>query len=177
MIEPEDEHRTLNLEPRTLNLEQDQSERLDQAPAVPESTGPKARKYDLEERLLEFAATVIDVSEKLPSTRAGNHIASQLLRAGTSPYGNHGEAQSPESVDDFIHKMKICLKELRESHRWARLIERKRWLANDSQLAFILRESDELIRIFKASVQTAERNRATGQRGGRSNAAHPQGRG
>ncbi len=99
------------------------------------SAGRIERKYDLEERLLEFAAAVIDVSEKLPNTRAGNHLAGQLLRAGTSPYGNHGEAQAPESADDFIHKMKICLKELRESLRWARLIHRKRWLGRDDQLS------------------------------------------
>ena len=123
------------------------------------------RKYDLEERLLEFAVVVIDVSEKLPNTRAGNHVAGKLLRAGTSPYGNHGEAQAPESADDFIHKMKICLKELRETKRWARLIDRKNWLPDDPQLKFVLRESEELIRIFKASVQTAERNKAARRRG------------
>ncbi len=122
------------------------------------------RKFDLEERLLEFAAVVIDVSEKLPNTRAGNHLAGQLLRAGTSPFGNHGEAQAPESAEDFIHKMKICLKELRETFRWARLIDRKQWLGNDGQLAFVLREGDELVRIFKASIQTAERNRASARR-------------
>ena len=119
----------------------------------------------MEERLLEFAAVMIDVSEKLPNTRAGNHLAGQFLRAGTSPYGNHGEAQAPESAEDFIHKMKICLKELRESLRWARLINHKRWLGGDGQLAFVLRESDELIRIFKTSIQTAERNRASSRRG------------
>ena len=127
------------------------------------TSGPAAaatRKYDLEERLLEFAAVVIDLSEKLPNTRAGNHLAGQFLRAGTSPYGNHGEAQAPESADDFIHKMKICLKELRETLRWGRLIDRKHWLGSDAQLSYLLRESDELIRIFKASIQTAERNRA-----------------
>ena len=119
----------------------------------------------MEERLLEFAAAVIDLSEKLPNTRAGNHLAGQFLRAGTSPYGNHGEAQAPESAEDFIHKMKICLKELREALRWARLIDRKQWLGGDGQLAFVLRESEELVRIFKASVQTAERNRASKRRG------------
>src|SRR6266498_1633769 len=89
-----------------------------------------ARAYDLEERLLEFASVVIDVSDKLPDTRPGNHLAGQLLRSGTSPYVNHGEAQSSESADDFIHKMKVCLKELREAQRWARLINRKQWLGN-----------------------------------------------
>jgi len=128
-------------------------------------TALSGRKYDLEERLLEFAAVVIDVSEKLPDTRAGNHLAGQFLRAGTSPYGNHGEAQAPESAEDFIHKMKICLKELRETLRWSRLIDRKQWLGSDNQLAFVLRESDELVRIFKASIQTAERNRANTRRG------------
>jgi four helix bundle protein len=126
--------------------------------------GDTAKKYDLEERLLEFAAAIIEVSENLPSTRAGNHISGQILRAGTSPYGNHGEAQAPESAEDFIHKMKICLKELRETHRWARLIDRKRWLIKNPHLIFVLREGDELIRIFKKSIQTAEANRAAKRR-------------
>src|SRR5437016_291361 len=125
-----------------------------------DSKPPVVREYDLEERLLEFASVVIDVSDKLPNTRPGNHLAGQLLRAGTSPYGNHGEAQSSESADDFIHKMKVCLKELREAQRWARLINRKQWLGNNGQLAFVLREGEELIRIFKASLKTAERNRS-----------------
>jgi len=73
------------------------------------------RKYDLEGRLLEFASAVIDLSENLPATRAGNHVAGQVLRSGTSPYPNHGEAEAAESRDDFIHKLKICLKELRET--------------------------------------------------------------
>jgi len=149
----------LNLELRTLNPEQ---KKIGQRTST-ENTG---RKYDLEERLLEFASAVIDVSEKLPNSRAGNHIAGQFLRSGASPYGNHGEAQAPESAEDFIHKMKICLKELRETRRWARLIERKRWLREDPQLVFILSESEELIRIFKASVQTAERNKLVKKRTG-----------
>ena len=121
--------------------------------------GSKPRQYDLEERLLTFAVKVIDVSEKLPNSRAGNHLAGQLLRSGTSPYGNHGEAQEPESAEDFIHKMKVCLKELRETRRWSRLVDRKRWLGHDNDLVFLLQEGEELVRIFKASVQTAERNR------------------
>ena len=124
----------------------------------------KERVYDLEERLLNFAVVVIDISEGLPNTRAGNHIAGQILRSGTSPYGNHGEAQEPESADDFIHKLKLCLKELRETRRWARLIERKQWRKGDPQQAVLLSEVEELIRIFKASIQTAQRNRTTSQR-------------
>jgi four helix bundle protein len=116
--------------------------------------------FDLEERLLKFAAAVIDISESLPKTRAGNHVAGQLLRSGTSPYSNHGEAESAESPDDFIHKLKVCLKELRETRRWLRLIALKKWLGGENQLLrFGLGESDELIRIFVVSIRTASNNR------------------
>lgn len=74
------------------------------------------KKYDLEERLIQFALLIIDIVEMLPNTRAGNHIAGQLIRSGTSSAFNYGEAQVAESRDDFIHKMKICLKELKETH-------------------------------------------------------------
>lgn len=129
------------------------------------------RKYDLEERLLEFASVIIDLSEKLPATRAGNHVAGQILRSGTAPYPNHGEAEAAESRDDFIHKLKICLKELRETRRWARLIKRKGWAKDETALIYILNEADELIRIFFSSIQTAKRNalnqwhRPTGEAG------------
>ena len=73
-------------------------------------------KYDLEERLIQFALLIIDIVEMLPNTRAGNHIAGQLICSGTSPAFNYAEAQVAESRDDFIHKMKICLKELKETH-------------------------------------------------------------
>ncbi len=147
----------MNLEHRTSNKQRD-------AAVCGRSVSAIGRVYDLEERLLEFAVAVIDVTERLPNTRAGNHLAGQLLRSGTSPYGNHGEAQAPESMDDFIHKFKVCLKELREARRWARLVERKNWLSEDPRLLFLLREADELIRIFKASIQTAERNRLAAAR-------------
>jgi four helix bundle protein len=120
--------------------------------------GDKNRKDDLEERLLEFASAIIDLSEKLPDSRAGNHVAGQILRSGTSPYPNHGEAEDAESREDFIHKLKLCLKELRETRRWARLIKRKGWAKDETTLIFILGEADELIRIFFSSIQTAKRN-------------------
>ena len=119
------------------------------------------RKFDLENRLLEFASALIDLSESLPDTRAGNHVAGQILRSGTSPYPNHGEAEAAESRDDFIHKLKVCLKELRETRRWARLIKRKAWVKNETILLFVLGESEELIRIFHSSIQTAKRNSQT----------------
>ena len=80
------------------------------------------RKYDLEERLLNYTINIIRVVEVLPNTMTGNHIAKQLLRSGTSPYPNHGEAQAAESNNDFVHKMSICLKELRETYRWLKVI-------------------------------------------------------
>src|SRR5437762_8036125 len=144
------EYRTTNNQHRTLN---ETSTRAYQEPQV--KTNRKI--FVLEQRLLEFASSIIDVSENLPNSRAGNHVAGQLLRSGTSPYSNHGEAESAESPDDFIHKMKVCLKELRETRRWLRLIERKIWLDGNQPLAFSLGEADELIRIFAASVRTAQR--------------------
>ncbi len=110
---------------------------------------------DLEDRLIDFAVRVLNVAESLPSTKAGNHIAGQLIRSGTSPAPNYGEAQSAESRRDFIHKMKICLKELRETLIWLQIIQRKP-LCDASRLEDILKECDELIAIFVKSVKTAE---------------------
>jgi four helix bundle protein len=113
-----------------------------------------AEKYDLEERLLEYAARFIRLVEQLPDTRAGNHVAGQLLRSGTSPLPNHGEAQAAESRKDFVHKLKICHKELRESRRWLRLIQRVP-LLKAALVQSLVDETGELIRIFAASLRTA----------------------
>jgi len=86
------------------------------------------RKYDLEERLIDFASDIIDVGEALPKTFAGNHLGGQLIRSGTSPALHYGEAQGAESRNDFIHKMKVCLKGLRETLNCLRLINRKNGL-------------------------------------------------
>ena len=114
-------------------------------------------KYDLEERLLEFTAKVVQLADSLPNTKAGNHIAGQLLRCGTSPLANHGEVEAAESRKDFLHKLRICLKELRETWRWLRLIGRLK-LAETADLRETLNEVEELIRIFAASVRTTEKN-------------------
>jgi four helix bundle protein len=112
-------------------------------------------KWDLEERLLEYSAAIVNLTERLASTRAGNHVGGQLLRSGTSPYFNHGEAEAAESRRDFIHKLGVCLKELRESQRALRLIVRVPLLDPPSSVEPVLRETDELIRIFKSSIRTA----------------------
>ena len=113
------------------------------------------RRYDLEERLLGFAVSLIRLTQALPNTRAGNHVAGQLLRSGTSPYPNHGEAQAAESPNDFVHKLRVGLKELRESHRWLRLVQRVPLVERPDQVGELVGECDELIRIFVASIRTA----------------------
>jgi four helix bundle protein len=103
------------------------------------------KKYDLEKRLIDFAVRIIDLVEILPNTRAGNHIAGQLVRCGTSPAPNYGEAQSAESRNDFIHKIKIVLKELRETKVWLQIIHRKRMIKSGSKAESLIAECDELI--------------------------------
>ncbi len=113
------------------------------------------KRESLDERLLEFAAVCIRVAEQLPASYAGRHVCGQLIRSGTAPMAHHGEAQGGESTEDFIHKMSIALKELRESERWLRLIVRVPLLKETSKVALAIAESDELQRIFYASIQTA----------------------
>ena len=119
----------------------------------------KDKKYNLEKRLIDFAVRVINVVEALPNTRAGNHIAGQLVRCGTSPAPNYGEAQSTESRNDFIHKIKIVLKELRETKVWLKIIQLKRLLKSTREIELLIPECDELISIFVTSVRTAEKNK------------------
>jgi len=118
----------------------------------------KNQVFDLGERLVEFSVRVMTVVEALPSDRLGNHVAGQMLRSGTSPSANHAEAQSAESRKDFIHKMQIALKELRETRAWLLVVERKPLIENSAKMKAILKESDELISIFVASIRTAEEN-------------------
>jgi four helix bundle protein len=115
------------------------------------------RKFDLNERLINFAVAVIDISESLPKTFAGNHIAGQLVRSGTSPALNYGEAQSAESRNDFIHKMKISAKELRETFNCLKIIQKKHWHPEDKLLP-VLNENNQLISIFVKSIETAKKN-------------------
>ncbi|MCK4623755.1 MAG: four helix bundle protein, partial [Phycisphaerae bacterium] len=91
-------------------------------------------------------------------TNIGNHIAGQLVRCGTSPAANYGEARAAESRRDFIHKMKVCLKELRETLVWLTVIKKKGLLRHFDKLDFAIEENNELISIFVTSIGTAERN-------------------
>ena len=131
---------------------------------TPEINKKKENKYDLEDRLIDFAVRIIGVAESLPNTPVGNHIRGQLIHSGTSPAPNYGEAQSAESRDDFIHKMKIALKELRETRVWLKIIQRINLAKDNEEVKKIIIESDELIPIFFVSIGTAKKNKTSEQR-------------
>jgi four helix bundle protein len=150
--------RTPNAERPTFNIEWGRHGFLINESATSEYSGTRDRRFDLEDRLLGFAVNVVELTESLPNTRAGNHIAGQLLRCGTSPLSNHGEVEAAESRKDFLHKLRVCLKELRETKRWLRLVSRLQRLGEPANLPACLNEIEELIRIFAASVKTAEKN-------------------
>jgi four helix bundle protein len=115
------------------------------------------KKYDLEDRLIGFACMAIDLAEALPKTFVGTHLANQIVRSATSPCLQYGEAQSAESRNDFIHKMKISLKELRETLNCLRLIKRKNW-HREKELDECINENNQLIAIFVKSIETAKKN-------------------
>ena len=122
------------------------------------------QKFDLEQRLPDYAARIIRWVESLPNTRAANHVGGQLLRSVPCPYLNHGEAQAAESINDFVHKMRICLKELRESLRCLRLIKTVPMIKPPSKVEQLLCETEELIKILFASIKTSEKNKAKRQK-------------
>lgn len=116
------------------------------------------RKFDLEDRLIEFALIIDDVIEDLPDSRLGKYIAGQMIRSGTSPALNYGEAMAAESTNDFIHKMKIILKELRETFVCFKIVKRKPLIRDFKKYESSYIENDELIAIFASSIKTAKRN-------------------
>jgi four helix bundle protein len=111
----------------------------------------------LAERLLDFAARIGKVVDALPGTRLGRHIAGQLVRCGTSPAPNYEEGCAAESRKDFVHKLRICLKELRESRCWLRMIV-KAELLSETKLKDLLEESNQLCNILGQSILTARQN-------------------
>lgn len=113
---------------------------------------------ELEERLIDFAVRIIKLSARLPKTPAGKHVAGQILRSGTSPAPNYGEARGAESHADFVHKLGIVLKELNETSIWLRIIQRSE-MQKKELLTDIVTENRELCRIFTASLKTARAKR------------------
>ncbi len=117
-----------------------------------------SRKYDLEERLVNYTCRMIDVVEALPATRAGNYIAGQLIRSCHSPTFNYGEVQGAESRNDFIHKMRVVLKELKECRTALKVIIKKKMINPASKMTAIFIETEELIAIIAKSIDTAQKN-------------------
>lgn len=117
-----------------------------------------AKEYNLEERLVDFAVAIIRLVDTLPNTKAANHLGGQLLRSGTSPALNYGEAQSSESRKDFVHKFKIILKELRESLVCLKILRKSNLYDAPESLDKLSRECNELVSIFVKSIVTAEKN-------------------
>ena len=116
------------------------------------------KRVNLEDRLIDFSLSVVKLLGKLPNNNIGRYLSDQLTRSGTSPAFNYGEAQSAESAKDFIHKMGICLKELRETRVGIKYIDRGKFDVDLKLLVFLLKESNELIAIFVKSIQTAKKN-------------------
>ncbi len=106
---------------------------------------------------MRFGTTTCQLANRLPRTPLGQHVALQLARSSTSTFANYGEVQSAESRRDFIHKLAICLKELRETCTWLKFI-RKMTLVPAEPVDPVLRECDELLAILSTSIRTARRN-------------------
>jgi four helix bundle protein len=103
--------------------------------------------------------SIIKLAESLPNTRTGRHFQNQLLKSGTSPAPNSGEAQGAESRSDFIHKLKMALKELRETKVWLLIIDRTELMKSKLKLVQALAENEELISIIFKSIETAQKRR------------------
>lgn len=115
-------------------------------------------KFDLEERLIDFSVLIIEITKEMSNNYAANHLAKQLLRSRTSVALNYGEAQSGESRKDFVHKMKIVLKELRETFICLKIITRTKLCKTQVKIEKAKRENNELISIFVKSIETALKN-------------------
>lgn len=118
------------------------------------------KKYDLEDRLVKFACMCLDICDLLPNTRSGQNLEYQLSKSSTASALVYGEAQAAESPADFIHKMKIVLKEIRETRINLRIIQEKPILRNE-KLIITFKECNELMAIFLKSIETAKKNKAT----------------
>ena len=116
------------------------------------------QKYDLEQRFIDYTISISDLVDEIDNSKLGMHIAAQLIRSGSAPALNYGEAQSAESRKDFIHKLKIILKELKESRICLKIIEKKPLVENKGKLIPVLNETEELIAIIYKSIDTAKSN-------------------
>jgi four helix bundle protein len=114
----------------------------------------------IQDRLINFAVRIIHLSTHLPRTPAGRHVGAQILRSGTSPAPNYGEARGAESRADFVHKLRVVLKELNETGIWLQIIRKSRMIRPEL-LDDLIKEEEELARIMVSSIKTASRNEVT----------------
>ena len=117
------------------------------------------KKFDLEDRLVEYSCRMIEVVEALPATRAGNYIAGQLIKSCISPAFNYGEVQAAESRNDFIHKLGVVLKELKECRTALKIIRQKEMIKPIKRTDEIFNKTEELIAITAKSIRTATKNK------------------
>jgi four helix bundle protein len=119
------------------------------------------RGADIAERLLLLAATIVRLARKLPRDVGGRHVASQLVRSGTSAGANYEEGRAAESRADFIHKLRVAAKEMRETIFWLSLVQRSAFLPSSASepLEALIREANELVAILMASARTARSSR------------------
>jgi len=127
------------------------------------AAGNQTQADELEDRLIDFAVRIIKLSNTLYRTAAGKHVAGQILRSGTSPAPNYGEARAAESHADFIHKLKIVAKELNETLIWLKIAKRS-GLLKPELLDDLITENVELSRIMTASVKTVRQRMGNGTR-------------
>lgn len=114
---------------------------------------------DLEDRVINFAVSIINIIEDLKNNYADNYYGNQLIRSSGSPALNYGEARSAESHKDFVHKMGICLKEFRESYNCLKIINRAQLYSGSSEkMNKVLDKNNQLISIFVASIKTSKSN-------------------
>ena len=114
--------------------------------------------YDLEDRLIEFAVLAMEIAESLPRSDSGRYLSGQMIRSGTSPALVYGEAQSAESRKDFVHKMKVALKELQETYINLKIVQKKGFQSLTGNFPDAHGEVNQLISIFVKSIQTAKKN-------------------
>jgi len=117
------------------------------------------KKYNLENRLIKFSVLIIEIVNEMPNSIACKTLSGQIIRSGTSVSLNYGEAQSGESRKDFIHKMKIVLKELRETYVALQIIHEANLFSDSDKIIEAKKENNELISIFVKSIETASKNR------------------
>jgi four helix bundle protein len=116
--------------------------------------------YNLEERLIDFAVIIIKIAAKIHSSFEGYNLSEQLIRSGSSPALHYGEVLSSESRKDFIHKMSVCLKELRETYIALKIIKKLNFKSIENEIEMALKENLELISIFSKAIKTAKSNQS-----------------